>query len=255
MSNNIKLAFFDLDGTLTNNEKEISLKNIKALEYLKNKGIKLVYASGRWDSYILTNNYHTDLIDYIICNNGAEIYDIKNKKLLLSNYMNNNTVKLLLDYCNKLGIQITFNSYLKRFDNNITNEELINNPIYLGVVICKTKDEVNKIINEIDELEELYISYISAAYFKDIEAKSYTLNINIRNVDKGSAVKYLQEYLNINKEECVSFGDNNNDIPMFNNCGTSVAMENGYSVLKEQATYITKTNDEDGVAYFIDNYL
>ena len=93
MLSNIKIAFFDLDGTLTNNEKIITEETIFALKKLKSKNIKLVLASGRWDKFLLDYDTHINLFDYLVCNNGAEVYDIKNKKAIKEEILDKDLVE------------------------------------------------------------------------------------------------------------------------------------------------------------------
>lgn len=62
-------------------------------------------------------------------------------------------------------------------------------------------------------------------------------------------------YFGIDKEDTISFGDNISDIPMLKASGTSVAMGNAVSQVKDIADYITLSNDEDGIAEYIEKYL
>ncbi len=243
----IKIAFFDIDGTLTNSKQELTENVINSLRYLKNKGIILVLTSGRWDSYIL--NYNKDnLFDYIIANNGAEIYDINSNKVLYEEFMDKIDINIIDSYCNENNIEMINNTYFNRSNNIIDN-------IYQSVIICKSIQEVDDLKQYVNELNNTYISYISFAYYKKIKKNSYTININNKITNKGKSVKYMLDYLNIDKENSICFGDNINDLDMFNNVGIKVCMDNGSNKLKELSDYITLSNDEDGVAYFINNYI
>jgi hydroxymethylpyrimidine pyrophosphatase-like HAD family hydrolase len=74
-------------------------------------------------------------------------------------------------------------------------------------------------------------------------------------VDKGRALKAFMRYYGIEREETTAFGDNTADIPMLVASGTGVAMGNAVSRVKEIADFITISNDEDGVAEYIETYL
>lgn len=249
MLENIKIAFFDLDGTLTNSKQLITENNINALKYLKKKYIKIVICTGRWDNYVINYN-KSNIIDYIICNNGSEIYDLNNNKLINSETLSSDTINNINKYCKDNNLDIIYNGLLKRYKIN----DVINNNVFQGVIICKEKEEVNKLI-EFAKKIDTKITYISSSYYKNINSNSYTTNINLIETSKGNGIKKLLKHLNINKEDSICFGDNNNDIDMFLNCGIKVCMENGLKELKDIADYITLTNDEDGIAYFINNYL
>ena len=71
---------------------------------------------------------------------------------------------------------------------------------------------------------------------------------------KGKTIKKLLEYLNIEPESVLAFGDNYNDISMFE-VVDGVAVENAQDSVKQLAKYTTKSNEEDGVSYFIKMYL
>ncbi len=245
---NIKIAFFDIDGTLTNSNKIITDKTKESLKYLHNKGVKLVLASGRFDDFALEYNKDLNVFDYLICNNGAEIIDINNNKLI---YFDNLTTKLDLIINNINTKNIIFNGLHKEYTLEDNYKE---NNIYQVVAITKTKEEVNNII-EFTKKNDLKVTYISSAYYKDIDTGRYTTNINLENTSKGHAIKILLSILNISKDDSICFGDNDNDISMFNECGIKVAMDNGMKELKDMADYITLNNNEDGVAHFINEYI
>lgn len=65
----------------------------------------------------------------------------------------------------------------------------------------------------------------------------------------------MLEILNIKKEEAIAIGDDNNDLSMFEQVGYKVAMENAIDSVKQKADEITLSNDEDGVAIFLDKLL
>lgn len=71
---------------------------------------------------------------------------------------------------------------------------------------------------------------------------------------KGKTLKKLLEYLDIDSSSVLAFGDNYNDISMFE-VVDGVAMKNAQESLKEVAKYLTKSNEDDGVSYFIQNKL
>ena len=75
----IKIAFFDIDGTLTNSNKDITKNTLNTLKRAKKEGIIIVLCSGRSNSYI-TNLINTNYLDFIISSNGSRIYDVSNNK-------------------------------------------------------------------------------------------------------------------------------------------------------------------------------
>ena len=118
-------------------------------------------------------------------------------------------------------------------------EHIISKEILKVIVIedenLSILDEITKELNKIEGLE------ITKSWFNNIE-------IMATGSDKGSAVKILAEYLDIDKDEIIAFGDNYNDISMLEFAGIGVAMGNADEFVKSKADYITSTNSEDGVA-------
>lgn len=76
-----------------------------------------------------------------------------------------------------------------------------------------------------------------------------------KEVGKAKAVRMIVEKLGINMKEVVCFGDDYNDLDLFNTCGYPIAMENGISALKLLSQEVTKTNDEDGVGIVLERLL
>lgn len=81
------------------------------------------------------------------------------------------------------------------------------------------------------------------------------LDINIKNTNKGSAVKFLAEYLGIDLKEVIGIGDNENDLNMVKEAGLGVAMANSCKVVKENCDVITESNNDCGVAKIINQYI
>ena len=76
-----------------------------------------------------------------------------------------------------------------------------------------------------------------------------------KTVNKGTGVKLLAEKLNIRQDEIICIGDAENDIHMIEFAGLGVAMGNAFDNVKRAADFITKTNEEDGVAHVIDKFI
>ena len=96
-----------------------------------------------------------------------------------------------------------------------------------------------------EELKAVAGIEVTGALDKNIE-------VNAEGVDKGKALIWLGKHLGIGKEEIMAFGDSSNDLKMMKGVGIGVAMANAREDVKEAADYITASNDEDGVAHFIE---
>lgn len=76
-----------------------------------------------------------------------------------------------------------------------------------------------------------------------------------RDAVKWNAIKSVAEYFNINTESFVAFGDDYNDLEMLKKCGIGVAVNNAIDIVRFAAKYICDSNDNDGVAKWIEEYV
>lgn len=264
---NVKIVFIDIDGTLVNSRKRVTLKTRKAIMRLVCRGIYVVLTTGRNAFHTIDKSRRALASSIIISSNGSEIYDYQKKKIIYVDRIDNDKILEMWRFCdlNKIGLLINsldgkyINKHLIGKDKAgsvlITNEKELKKIIISQVVLIsnnleymmKTKDFINKI--------DLCITSYSESFLDNAISDRYRLDINNKGVSKGKAIKILLDVLNIKKEESLCFGDYYNDIDMFSECGIKVAMGNACDKLKEMSDYVTLSNDENGVAEFINKYL
>lgn len=262
----IKIAFFDIDGTLTNSNQEITQKTIETLNKAYNKGLKIVLCSGRTNTYVC--KYLKELIGakYAISSNGAEIYDFENKVNIYEDKMNFLEVKYLWEYCENNKLSIVINTIGERYANKYTlrpdskvfidNIDFLEKENIFQVVIADNNYSNMKVLEEIiKDLKNTNVINYSHDYLKNKDNGNHWFDIVKTNVNKGNAIKYLLNKLNIDSKDAICFGDSINDIDMFNACGIKVAMGNALDDIKDIATYVTDTNDNEGIAKFFDKYI
>ncbi|WP_311481785.1 Cof-type HAD-IIB family hydrolase [uncultured Anaerococcus sp.] len=265
---NIKLIAFDLDGTLLNEERELSDNNIKAIKKILNKNIKIVIATGR--PYAGFSRFLKQLGtlgqgNYSITNTGSIIREnvdngsIKVNSLSLDDYL---LIKSLTERDNNLHSCIYTDDYIyideqnpnEAFilDKNILRMESRRVSSYKNEPICRINVMGEE--NLLDNFQKENLNVLEEK-FATIRNETFSYEILNKNSSKGKALKFLAEYLNIDRNQIMAFGDNVNDIEMIEYAGVSVAMGNGKDALKSKADYIAKPNSEDGVADFLINYF
>ena len=143
---------------------------------------------------------------------------------------------------------------LKNFFNDDINvhfgddlkEEVIKHKILKIIAIDDyDMDKLKKVKEDLDQIEDIEIT---SSWFNNVE-------IMHTGVNKGEALKALINYLGIDKDEVIAFGDNYNDLPMLELAGIGVVMGNANDEVKEKGDYITAKNTEDGVAKAIYKFL
>ena len=134
---------------------------------------------------------------------------------------------------------------------------------FIRIVVCDQDRAIyNSIINRLktyDSVELMAAPHVSNKLIKDGESE-YLITYSYaellpKNTNKWIAIKFLLEKLNIKDEEVIAIGDNFNDIEMIRNAGLGVAMNNGSSVAKEVARVVAPSNDQDGVAMVLEQYV
>ena len=267
---NIKIVFCDIDGTLVDDDKKISQITKETIKKLTKKGIYVVLVSGRDYIHTVKKSIDANASNIIISSNGALIYDYSKEIAIYADRINSEKVKTMSDYCNnnKVGLLIRslsgryYNDYLIAVDESIDKYKKLHdntdfNSIYASQLLLVSKDK-NNILNAQSLAKNigLEVTNYSESFIKRRLLDTYSVDINNKNVSKGAAITYLLEYLNIEKENSMCFGDFINDIDMFKSCKIKVAMKNACDELKNQADFITEyDNNNNGVANFLNKYL
>lgn len=263
---NIKIAFIDIDGTLSNSKKEISNITSMAIKRATEKGLLVVLCSGRNNLYVYNASKSANASKYIISCNGAEIFDYKNNLHIKSSKIKRNDTSIIWDYCNSNNIGCLLNAKNNRYCNKnhfieendkilINDLKDVSDDIFQLVAVgydYKTMHELEKLINSTN----LRIANPSQSYLqKDCANHHLFFDITNNDVSKGSAIEELLNYLKVSRENAIGFGDHINDFDLFDAVGFKIAMGNANPKLKEKADFITLSNDEHGVAYFLDNFI
>lgn len=264
----IKLIAIDLDDTLLNKEKEISLANVNAISKARLKGIKVVIASGRpffRISPILEALGLKTANDYVIAFNGGRVTNGLNSVVFYEKTINNQSLKSIYDVLRKYDL--CFNVYQDSFIYTSKLEDSITElPVYKGINFIHLSEEgmnnlayAHKVIfadskEKIEKYKDLIIHRLGND-FSIVRTTPNFLEILPKGTSKGEMLKKICGMMNINKENVMAIGDEENDLSMFNEASISVAMENATNSIKERATFITKSCEESGVAYAILNFI
>lgn len=265
MLENIKIIFVDLDGTALNSNGEFSDYTKNIFKQVIDKGVYVVLCSGRSNSDMIQKSKDANSSSIIISSNGAMVFDYKNNKKIYESAINTNALNDIWNYAISNDVNITLNGTYKRFKSENSKK--------IGVVISDITDineDITQIVTDTKEFEKItYLKNLVHCY-DNLEAKNYgtkvfnnfgsvedgyELDIVNKGNNKGLGVRKLLRYLNLSDDNSLCFGDQMNDYDMFEECGITVAMENGSEELKRYANYIASSNDNDGVAEFIEDYL
>lgn len=265
----IKLVAIDVDGTLLNSANQITPAVKEMLQAKKQAGTKIVICTGRpiigIQQFIEEIGLST-VEDYSITYNGSLVQNNASGKVISKHTL---TYQDFLDIeylSRKLGVHLHIQDREAMYTcNRDISKYTIEESYLTGIPLnYRAADEISKemLISKmmmIDDPEILdqAISQIPAEYhqrFNLVKSSPYFLEVLNKEASKGAALKDLTEYLGIKPEETMAIGDNDNDLSMIEWAGTGIAMGNATDKIKQAATHISKTNDEDGVAYALETW-
>lgn len=266
---NIKAIFIDIDGTLTNKKKEVTEYTSEIIKQVVEKGIKVIICSGRGNQYAQEKSKIANASSHIISSNGAQIYDYSTKEIIYKNIIDKEILREVLEYIKIKNAGFILNSTDFRLANknlhrkiNLKDkvieslDEVGENDIYQLVMEASSYDMMTEMIEYINANEKLQILNCSPSYLKGKrDEPNYYIDVNEKGTSKGNTIKKYLEIFNIKQEDSMCFGDHINDSSMFDVCGVKVAMGNANQELKDKADYVTYTNEEDGVAKFLKEYI
>lgn len=266
-----KIFFTDLDGTLLNDQKELSEGNRAALEELQKRGHIISISTGRALPSAIIQAKRLGLMKkncYIICFNGGQIYDIGQQKLIYQKSLPLDLVRSLFQEAKTFGIDVqtyTDTHVITEHDNESLHKYVkIQQLPYLI-----TDDVISQLAHEPAKVLALdYASPEHVAAFREYITKRCGDQVDIYlshpsllelvppGVNKGNAVRFLCNHLGIPLKNSVSAGDAENDLTMLEASHIGAAMCNGEALLKEKADYITQAdNNHDGVAEILHKFI
>ena len=261
---NIKVIAMDFDGTLLTSDKIITNKTKECLLKYKNKSYKIIGVTAR-NLLSVKDIIDVSLFDYIILNNGSDIYYVSEDKTINVGNISHNVAKKIYLLCKDKSCQIDFctpykylikkdekgdeRSFIKYIDDFSDVNESISR---MNVVFKESKD-----LEEYKILIEKSFDNLNVVRMIDTDLLNSLiwLTINPKNVNKLSSLIKICNDLKCTIDEVIFFGDGENDLVLIENAGIGVAMENAVDIVKEKAPYITLSNDNDGIRVFLENNL
>ncbi|MDE6787881.1 MAG: HAD family hydrolase [Ruminococcus sp.] len=268
-----KILFIsDLDGTLLNSDGKLSDYTINTMNNLIKNGIYFTFATARtiYSAKPITSGLNANVP--CILNNGASVYDMQTGEYIRNNYIPQKTAEKILSAFRNNGVYC----FVFKFVNDIllTCYDKTTNEI-MQKYVDERKGQYEKPFCECDNLADEIddkVIYINAmgdyetllpirnavaeingadfAFYKDTYTDSWFLETFSSEASKANGIKFLREKYGFTK--VIAFGDNLNDLSMFKEADTKIAIGNAKPELKEKADFMIDTNDNNGVADWID---
>jgi Cof subfamily protein (haloacid dehalogenase superfamily) len=250
----------DLDGTLLNSDKQVSDRNYKSILRCYERGLKIIFATARPPRAV---NWFLpqELIQMgsFVYYNGALIA-CKRSGIHLHEPIYSDTSNEVISYCIQenpnidLSIEVQDEWYsLKEMDYSII-VSVKGNPIVKSMDELATYDATKILMTGSLDIQKLKIRFDSILNIIVTDQGSL-IQIMSKQASKELAVSKLIDAYHLKMEDVIAFGDDHNDVGLFRSCGHSVAMGNAVVELKDIASEITATHDDDGVAVILERIL
>lgn len=244
----IRVAFFDIDGTLLEmGNPNMSESTIQALFQLREKGIKIVIATGR--STLRMPELPISFDGYINFNGQ---YCVVENKIIYENCLQNDEVQKIIENAHAMNKGVGL-AGLNFFGCNLYDERLARylkntRPDYplLNNFKDHTKEKIFQMVIPVSKEEE-EILFKGTKNSKAVRWSSMAADIIPKQGGKQIGIQRVLDAYHISNEEAIAFGDGENDIPMLKMVGCGIAMGNASNLVKEVANYVTDVVQKDGI--------
>lgn len=265
-----KLLVLDVDGTLLNDEREISKRTLAALLKVQQMGVRMVLASGRPTYGLMPLAKTLELGNYggfVLSYNGCQIIKAQNGEILFERRINPEMLPYLEKKARKNGFAIfTYHDDTLITDSPdneyIKNEALLNNlkiiredefstAIDFAPCKCMLVSDKEKALIGLEQHWEKRLAGTLDAF----RSEPYFLEVVPCGVNKANTLGALLEHLGVTREEVIAVGDGVCDVTMLQLAGMGVAMGHSQDSVKVCADYVTASNEEDGVALAVEKLI
>jgi len=270
--NTIKALTLDLDGTILRPNSILSDYTIKVLKLYIDMGIKIIIATGRSPESSEQFRSAIGAEGAMIYFNGAEVVEMPNKKILHIDFLS----KEVNEYC--INIARKKNIYLQMYVPNENTHLLLTEKYreeseayykHTGIkAIEKRFDDIFSTPSFLGSIKSMFL--VDQSHHEEIKKELYEkfgdeinvyrsspiyLEVLKKGITKGSALSHILSYYDFSQKEVIAFGDEENDLTLFSVAGFAVAPANAKEEAKNKADLVVSSNDEDGVAKFLESLL
>ena len=253
----VKMLAFDLDGTLLRSDKTISDRTLSVLERCRQKGLYLAAATSRSEKACrrYTEQFRPDVI---VSSGGSCVRcrgEILSRCLLPAAEVDQLTMQIT-SVPGNMSVNIEAdNGYYSNWDGP-------HSPDFAHYIFYDFSAPLSRPAYKIsayfsapvrEEMERIAAAHPTCRVLEYTGENAY--QFARADAEKSIALKKAAEHLGFTLAETAAFGDDHNDLSMIRQCGTGVAMGNAIPEVKAAADFVCGTNDEDGIALWLEHFL
>lgn len=267
----VKIIATDLDGTLMAPDHiTVTERTKQALLDAHESGVKIAVATGRALNFTEGVTKQIPFADYVICSNGASVYDRNNKNFIYTNLVSPEITAEAVELLKSMPVY--YNIYMdggiyaqagaEKYFRNTDLPTVFLEEYASRLTVCEDMAEAVRgkgaelidVFYGDDEQKKIIFDFFESKGLVLASALAGVVSATAVGSDKGTALAGLCKITGITAEEAMTFGDASNDATMLNYAYYSFAMANGDEVCKSAARFQAPSNADDGVAQMVEKY-
>lgn len=260
----VRAIAFDLDDTLLRDDRSISPYTISVLHRAAEKGILIIPASGRTSSSMRHLVDSLGCASYYACCNGAEVRT-PDHAIVMQELLPTALAREIAAWATRHGVygqtydetRFYFNKhgkYAEDYKVASTLEGVCVGDLEAFITQPTAKmlfmDDTARIAELLREAQGIWGDVTSLTC-----SKPYFLEVNPQRATKGNALRWIADRHGLSMEDFIAFGDSLNDLSMLEAAGRGIAMANAREDVKARVAFTCRSNQEDGVARYIEEYV
>lgn len=257
-----KLIALDVDGTLLNDDHQLTDLTKQAVRKAYDDGCGVVLCTGRGSMSALPVMEELGLSGTLITHNGAATVTSVDRTIIHNFSFSAEDIQTYVTYCRDKRVHFDINTAFEMYLEAVSLEasamyaqfyatpEKVDDVLQLELPWVKftcfgTKEEMDQIESEWNNMDLPLRLIRSGDFFIDVMNPS---------ANKGNALKALADKLDVAAEEVIAIGNYYNDLEMLEYAGLGIAMENSPDLVKEKADAVTVSNNNEGVYAALTKY-
>lgn len=254
---NYRCLLFDLDGTLLRSDKTISARTLRALELCRKRGLLIGICTNRGENR--ARPFLKAVRPDVVISSGGALVRCDGEVILRAEFSPEETAHILDAIRRVCGPdrEITMDTVDAHYQN-FKSDPAVQDDSWSDSIYCDFDRYSGPTLKISTEITDETFPALSAA-LPDCDCLRHSevdwCKITRKNITKGAALEAVCRTLGLLPEEIAAFGDDTPDIELLRLCGLGVAMGNAIPAVKAAADVIIGTNDEDGIAAWVDAML
>lgn len=270
----IKMIALDLDGTTLNDDGRISQRTVDAFQKAMDRGVHIVICTGRTFQSLPSQLFEISGLEYVVTSNGAKITRLADGKTVYENNIGGDAVMHIAEILKPAGYSLEVflkgSAYIAKeeYEEYQTAGSTYRDIGYVLSTRTPVAGFFEFIYENRDHIENINISFPNledrAVLMKMLEpvkhvtlTSSFVHNIEVggETTSKAEALRYLMNKLDVSAVELMAAGDSPNDLEMIKLAEIGVVMANASEEMKSHANHLTDSNEADGVAKAIEQFV